>query len=102
MKSAITLLALTLCLQVPSDLAAQQSDSSKAGKYSLSDSRESTDANPESNSELSETDQRILRLRLEAMFDKDQQFRGYISYNTTDDEKSPSITNLALLKDSKP
>ena len=95
MKSAITLLALTLCLQVPSDLAAQQSDSSKAGKYSLSDSRESTDANPESNSELSEANQRIIQLRIEAMMEKDQQFRTYLSLNTTDEKKVAEYEKLS-------
>ena len=85
MKSLTALLTITLCFQASSYLMAQRT----------------TEANASPKSELSETDQRIIRQRLEAMFDKDQQFRNHLSFGTIDDEKIAEYEKLEVAEQFK-
>ena len=78
MKFLTALLVLTLCLQTSSMMA-----------------QRTTEAIPKSKNELSETDQQIIRLRLDAMLEKDQQFRTYLSLNTTDEKKVAEYEKLS-------
>ena len=91
MRPFFVLLALVFCIQASSSLTAQQSDSSKVGATSPS----SADSDSVSKDELSETDQQIIRLRLDAMLEKDQQFRTYLALNTTDEKKVAEYEKLS-------
>lgn len=44
--------------------------------------------------ELSEIDKRLLNDRIARILEKDQQFRSYLSYHTTDDEKIAELNKL--------
>lgn len=91
MKSLITPLAIALCLQASNCLATEQSRSLNIQETSPKTATESS----EPKSELSETDKRIIRLRIEMIMFKDQQFRDYLAYGTTDDEKISQFDKLS-------
>ena len=87
MKYMVPLIMIALCSQFSTELVSQQSASTV-------NSVDQYDNSAEPSCQLSETDRRIINQRISRILEKDQQFRSYLSFGTTDDEKIAEISKL--------
>ncbi len=79
--------ALTLTVFIANCLNAQNE---KAGEQSETTSTSAI------KTDLTDHDKQLLKLRLQHLFEKDQQFRSYSSYGTTDDSEIQRLKKLSL------
>jgi len=82
MKSFLSMLTIVACSLVSTAVLAQELTS------------KSTDSVDKKSFELSEFDKRLLKDRISRIHEKDQQFRSYLSFHTTDEQKITELEKL--------
>lgn len=86
MRTKFTILVMTLLLGMPFDSAFAQIEKNQA--------KDTTGKSILPKAELTEDEKKELRTRIDRIIEKDQQFRSYLSFCTTDDEEIARVKKL--------